>query len=314
MGFLDRLFGKKENKDNTPENKDFEIFKFDGVRAQRIGKLAYAEKCFLKALEIKEEFETLFYLSSLYIQNAMDDKALETIDRMIKAEPLVTSSYLTAAQLLLRNEDKEKALGYAQRAAEINATDPDILYVLARTENANGMPQQAIAHISEAIQAKPDFEEAMLLRADILSHEGQTEDALKDIEQILCQDSENENAIYMKAKITFKQGLPEEAIKLFEEIIQLNPFNNDAHIAKAKVLKETAPEEAIKSIEESLDMVPECAALYALRAEANRMLGNTSLAEQDEQKARELEEAAPDSNLKDKKEDSEFDSITGIFK
>lgn len=314
MGFLDRIFGKKNDSKTAEKNKDFELFKFDGVRAQRIGKLAYAEKCFIKALDIKEEFETLFYLSNLYIQNDMDEKAVDTLDRMIKVEPLITSSYLTASQLLLRNGNKEKALEYAKKAAEINETDPDILFVLARTENANSIDKQAIVHITEAIQAKPDFEEAMLLRADIMFQNGEISKAMADIDNILEKNSDNENAIKLKAKIINKQGMPDEAIKLLDRIIQFNPFNIEAHTTKAQILKEINPDKAIESINESLDMLPDCAILYALRAESNRILGKETEAEQDENKARALETSESDNGLYDKKENSEFDTITGTFR
>ena len=47
------------------EQKNFDILKYDGVRAQKMGKLAYAIKCFTEALNIQEDFETMSYLVSL---------------------------------------------------------------------------------------------------------------------------------------------------------------------------------------------------------------------------------------------------------
>lgn len=62
-------------KSETPESekqkndqKNFEIFKYDGLRAQRMGRPDYAVKCFTEALAIQKEFETMGYLSQLYIQ------------------------------------------------------------------------------------------------------------------------------------------------------------------------------------------------------------------------------------------------------
>ena len=53
-------------KSETPESekqkndqKNFEIFKYDGLRAQRMGRPDYAVKCFTEALAIQEEFETM---------------------------------------------------------------------------------------------------------------------------------------------------------------------------------------------------------------------------------------------------------------
>ena len=69
-------------KSETPESekqkndqKNFEIFKYDGLRAQRMGRPDYAVKCFTEALAIQEEFETMGYLSQLYIQMGETAKA-----------------------------------------------------------------------------------------------------------------------------------------------------------------------------------------------------------------------------------------------
>ena len=76
-------------KSETPESekqkndqKNFEIFKYDGLRAQRMGRPDYAVKCFIEALAIKEEFETMGYLSQLYIQMGETAKARELLEKM----------------------------------------------------------------------------------------------------------------------------------------------------------------------------------------------------------------------------------------
>ena len=62
------------------EQKNFDILKYDGVRAQKMGKLVYAIKCFTEALNIQEDFETMSYLVSAYtmangFQNTNKSKA-----------------------------------------------------------------------------------------------------------------------------------------------------------------------------------------------------------------------------------------------
>ena len=91
-------------KSETPESekqkndqKNFEIFKYDGLRAQRMGRPDYAVKCFIEALAIKEEFETMGYLSQLYIQMGETAKARELLEKMAAMEPDVTSTFLTLA-------------------------------------------------------------------------------------------------------------------------------------------------------------------------------------------------------------------------
>ena len=79
--------GKSEDPENEKQKtakKNFEIFKYDGLRAQRMGRPDYAIKCFTEALAIEEDFETLSYLSQLYVQLTELDKAREILNRMVE--------------------------------------------------------------------------------------------------------------------------------------------------------------------------------------------------------------------------------------
>ena len=52
MGIFSSLFGGNKK---TEEEKNFDILKYDGIRAMRIGKLTYALKCFEEATAIQED-------------------------------------------------------------------------------------------------------------------------------------------------------------------------------------------------------------------------------------------------------------------
>ena len=67
MGFFKSFFsGKPANPEEEKQKnnqKNFEIFKYDGMRAQRMGRADYAIKCFTEALALQEDFETMGYLA-----------------------------------------------------------------------------------------------------------------------------------------------------------------------------------------------------------------------------------------------------------
>ena len=62
MGFLKSLLGlggddaAAKNDDN--KSKEFDVLKYDGVRALRMGQNDYAVKCFEHALQIHDDLET----------------------------------------------------------------------------------------------------------------------------------------------------------------------------------------------------------------------------------------------------------------
>ena len=90
-----------------------------------MGRPDYAIKCFNEALAIEEDFETLNYLSQLYIQTGEFGKAHELLERMIALEPELTSTYLTLANLCFMQEDYQEMADAAQKAIALeegNAT------------------------------------------------------------------------------------------------------------------------------------------------------------------------------------------------
>ena len=69
MGFLKTLFGGREE---SPEEKaekrrerEFDVLKYDGVRARKMGEVKYAIRCFREALALRNDTETASYLPKL---------------------------------------------------------------------------------------------------------------------------------------------------------------------------------------------------------------------------------------------------------
>ena len=61
MGFFKSLFGGKsedpvEEKEKQIQ-KEFEILKYDGIRARRLHRMDYARKCFEEAIKLQDDFE-----------------------------------------------------------------------------------------------------------------------------------------------------------------------------------------------------------------------------------------------------------------
>ena len=109
MGFFKSFFSGKSdspaNEKQKNEQKNFEIFKYDGMRAQRMGRTDYAIKCFTEALAIQEDFETMGYLAQVYTQTSELDEAHKLLERMTEIEPEHISTYLSLANVCYMQED-----------------------------------------------------------------------------------------------------------------------------------------------------------------------------------------------------------------
>ena len=170
-------------KSETPESekqkndqKNFEIFKYDGLRAQRMGRPDYAVKCFIEALAIKEEFETMGYLSQLYIQMGETAKARELLEKMAAMEPDVTSTFLTLANVCFIQEDYQAMEEAANKAIAIEEGNAVAHYLLGKARKGQDDDLMTIAHLTKAITLKDDFIEARLLRAEALMNLKQYKD------------------------------------------------------------------------------------------------------------------------------------------
>ena len=91
MNILKALFGGKtedpEERKQDEEAKNFDILKFDGVKALHMGQADYAINCFTNALKYQEDLEIRDYLSQAYLMANEPLKAYEQLQQLAEAQP-----------------------------------------------------------------------------------------------------------------------------------------------------------------------------------------------------------------------------------
>ncbi len=279
MGFFKSFFsGKKESpaeiKQKT-EQKNFEIFKYDGMRAQRMGRRDYAEKCFKEALAIRQDFETMGYLSQLYIQTNQLDEARPLLEQMVQMEPKHTATLLTLANVCYMQEDYAAMADYAKRVIEIEEGNAMAHYLLGRASNGQNDGIMCIAHLTKAILLNDTFTEARLLRAEALFKMHQYKEAMEDIDAILAQDEADEPALLLRGQIRQATGNPADAEADYRLITELNPFNEQAFLCLGKLyIEQNKLSEAIALFDEAIEQNPHCAKAYHERGRAKLLNGD----------------------------------------
>ena len=172
MGFFKSFFSSKpatpEEEKQKNIQKNFEIFKYDGMRAQRMGRADYAIQCFTEALALQEDFETMGYLAQVYTQTGALDEARKLLERMTEKEPEHTSTFLMLANICYMQEDYPAMAEAAKKAIGIEEGNAMAHYLLGKAENGQNDDIMCIAHLTKAIVLKDDFTEARLLRAEAL--------------------------------------------------------------------------------------------------------------------------------------------------
>lgn len=291
--FFKSLFAGKSESPETEKQKNakknFEIFKYDGLRAQRMGRTDYAIKCYTEALAIEEDFETLSYLSQIYSQTGELVKAREILARMVELEPELTTTYLTTANVCFIQEDYKAMEEAATKAIAIEEGNAMAHYLLGKATKGQSDDLMTVAHLTRAITLKEDFIEARLLRAEALLKMNQPTEAREDIEAILAQNPDEEAAVLLRGKLNEAIGNPEEAEADYQSVTEANPFNEQAYLYLGQLfITQKKLTEAIALFDEAIELNPNFGAAYHERGRAKLLNGDKDGSIEDMKKALEL--------------------------
>lgn len=288
MGLFTSLFGGKKNAEEENDKK-FDILKYDGIRAMRIGKLTYAIKCFEEATAIQEDIETMQHQANTYIRvNQMEDarKVLERITILASDDP---QAFLSLASLCYMQEDYKGMNEACQKALALDDKNPLTYFLSAKAGLGMSNGIQAIAMLTKAIMLNEEFTEAYQLRAEVLWSMRQVKDANEDIEKLLSMNPEDESALLLKAEILAVSGKEEEALTNIDQVLELNPFNEKAYLLKGSYfLAKKELDKAIAVYDEALEINPNFAQAYHERGRVKLAKGDKNGSMEDMKRAIEL--------------------------
>lgn len=305
---------KAENGTDTnaskTDQKNFDIFKYDGVRAQRMGQLAYAIKCFEEALKIQDDYETMGMLVSAYLTDHDFEKALAMSDRMVEEEPEEVTSFLTRANALFVMGKESDVIADCLRVIELDDTNYSAWYMMARGKQSIKDLQGAVEDLTKAIALKDDIMNAWLLRAEVLLEMDKAEEALSDIEEAIKLVPEEESVYLLRGRIHESLNNFEAATEDYNQALALNPFNEEASLLSASLLiKENRPDEAIVILDEIIELKPDFAKAYRERGKAKELKNDREGAAEDLRKGEELENAEQERDAQSDGQQSNFDNM-----
>ena len=86
--FFKSLFlGEVEETEEEKAARHFDVLKYDGIKALKVGKNAYAVRCFNEALKFQEDVEILEHLSTAYTREEQMEDAISIAGRFVEIEP-----------------------------------------------------------------------------------------------------------------------------------------------------------------------------------------------------------------------------------
>ena len=242
MNFFKALFGGKdenpEEKRQAEEAKNFEILKYDGVKALKIRQWQQAIRCLSHALSIREDLECRDYLSQALIQDNQLTAAYEELQKLHEAEPDNQDILQRMANVAFVMEDYGAMASSCEKALLISKDNPEIFYLYGRACMGQEDLTNAIAMFTKAISLNEDYGDAYLMRAGVMLQRGEVEAAEQDCQWLLERASSVEDVLILKAQVEIAKGKYDEALSWYNKVIEQNPFSIEGFTLRAELKKQ----------------------------------------------------------------------------
>lgn len=250
MNIFKALFGgtkenpeeeKKENKE-----KDFEILKFDGVRAMRTRQMEYAIKCFRHALDIKDDDETRDYLSQALIANNELLEAMKELKTLAERVGDNIDLYLRMADVAYMADDYVEMEQACNKAMATDADNVRAMYMTAVAYEGLSRREEAIEMLTKVVEKAENPYSGLLLRGQLYLKEGNTEAALEDAKKLDEDNADNEDVLMLMAQTYHAMKSLDEAEELCTRVIDLDPFSIAAFTERAAIRGEKGDKDGEK--------------------------------------------------------------------
>lgn len=231
MGFWKSFFGGEpdspEEEKKNAEAKNFDLLKYDGVKALRLHRTDYAIRCFREALRLRDDAETRDYLQQALTADGQLTEALAELRHILDMQPGNTAVMLQAAHVAFMLEDYAQMAALCQQALDATPDSAAAHFQMAQALLGQGDNVTAIAHLTQAIALNEQRGEARLLRAQTLMRMGELKGAREDTDWLLNHTDDHEDVLLMAARLATAEGKKEEAITIYNKVEELNPFQLD---------------------------------------------------------------------------------------
>lgn len=232
MGFFSTLFGGRqlspEEEKQEQEAKKFDLLKYDGVKAMKMGQADYAVRCFTEALKVHDDLEVHDYLSQVLLRQGNLDAAMNELRTLGDAEPENAQIQIRMAQVAYMQEDYATMETVCQQATTLEPENAEPYFLHAEALKGQQNPVGAIAMLTKAISLKEDYAEAYLLRGQTLLVMGDAASAETDADWLLEHVGDHEDVLLLKARVEAAKGQAQEAIRVYDKVVEVNPFQIDA--------------------------------------------------------------------------------------
>ncbi len=159
----------------------------------------------------------------------------------------LAQNLLSLNRALARIDDKQAVQAMINRLTDPYLDLPEAHFARAQAAMVAQDPMEAAAALDTALGLRPDWEPAILFKAQVLQHSGAAEEALRQIESALARHPESRNLQVARARALVGVKRYEEARAEFRRLLEAAPNDGDLLFAAgllSEQLNDTADAEA----------------------------------------------------------------------
>ncbi len=186
-------------------------------------------------------------------------------------------AYIANADVLLEENNLEKAMIEYKNALQINQNSPDAWYGVARIHERKQEWARAFNALSNIRDTHPEHLNGHLMLAQIRLAANQIDQALEYADHVMELAPQDARVHSLMATVQHRMGNLEAAHESVEQALILDPDSNEATVVKARLLiTEQKYDEAITTLNTALKTQADNTSLYLLKIQAYTELGEDS--------------------------------------
>jgi tetratricopeptide (TPR) repeat protein len=173
--------------------------------------------------------DALYVLGLCYLGVQNYDAARAAFARMFGTPPDSASSYLFAAQMLVRNNVSTVAEKYAQKAIALDPRLPLAHFLLGEIYLSQVKLPEAAAELQKETEINPAYAGAYYRLADVEMRQEKYEDAERLLQRSIWLDPNSTGPYILLGKVLEKKGEFELAARMLEHVLEMDPNNQLPH-------------------------------------------------------------------------------------
>lgn len=226
--------------DKSPEEEraTFQMAKFKADAYLERGNFQMAVPSLLKMLEIRpDDVDTLLTLGGAYIHQGRYLQALESLERAHRLKPGRGEVNNYRGVALMNLERFEEAKGAFLLAGEdVNYQQrEDAFYHLAVLASRQGLSEEMVAHLGQAIKLNPGMPLAHIMLSAHYASKHQPEREQEHLKAALAAQPDNLAVLELLAEFFQRQGRKPQAREMWSRIISIAPESEYAERAKLRL-------------------------------------------------------------------------------